>query len=96
MQYAANLWVWNTPRDGYPANPKNPNFKGERKEESYPGRITGIFKNSGKNPEFEHAQLYYVDQYWGSLGFGDPEISVNTYPSHVWNVIIILFIYIYL
>jgi hypothetical protein len=27
-----------------------------------------------------------MDQFWGKLGHGDPQISVNTYPSHVWNV----------
>ena len=28
VQYAANLWVWNTPRPGYSGNPRNPRYKG--------------------------------------------------------------------
>jgi hypothetical protein len=81
--------VWNTPRDGYPDNPKNPNYQGERKEEQtehHPGRVNGVFSNSKTNPEYENAELYYLDQFWAKLGFADPDVSVNTYPSHVWNV----------
>lgn len=81
------MWVWNTPRDGYPGNPRNPNYKGEIKaEEAHPGRVTATFKNSGTNPEWAEAKLYYTDQFWASLGLGDPPVSVNTYATHVWNV----------
>lgn len=81
------MWVWNTPRDGYPGNPRNPNYKGEKNaEDDHPGRVTGTFLNSGTDPEFTDAKLYYLDQYWGPFGHGDKSISVNTYVSHVWNV----------
>jgi hypothetical protein len=92
-KYAANLWVWNTPRDGYSGNPKNPNFKGEKEVETmekvtedYPGRVGGTFTNSGKDPAMQYAKLYYVDLFWADLGFGDVDVRVNTYPGHVWNV----------
>jgi hypothetical protein len=81
--------VWNTPRDGYSGNPKNPNYKGEKKKEEveeYPGKVVATFRNAGTDPSFSDAKLYYTDQLWGSLGHGDVAISVNTYATHVWNV----------
>lgn len=97
-QYAANLWVWNTPRDGYPGNPKNPDYKADSNkkkpdkavEEIPPGRVTATFKNSAKDIRLINAQLYFndgtSDKEWGPLGFGE-EFSIYTYKSHIWKVI---------
>ena len=41
---------------------------------------------SQDDPEWAEAKLYYTDQFWASLGLGDPPVSVNTYATHVWNV----------
>ena len=97
-KYAANLWVWNTPRDGYNGNPKNPDYKpgkdAKKKQkteaEGIPaGRVTATFKNSGKDPRLVDAKLYFydgsVDKEWGALGFGE-QLSIFTYKSHVWKV----------
>ena len=43
------------------------------------------FKNSGEDPTLAEADLYYQDQFWGSLKPGDPVIAVNTFEGHVWN-----------
>lgn len=80
------MWVWNTPRDGYPGNPKNPNYKGQIPIENSDGSVTVTFRNSGINPEYAKATLYYTDQYWGPLGHNDIPISIKSYVTHVWNV----------
>jgi hypothetical protein len=90
-QYAANLWVWSTPRAGYPGNPKNPKYKAAATaEEVPPGRVTAIFTNGGKDPKFAHAKLYFhdgtKDSLWGPLGHGDEPYSIHTYKGHVWKL----------
>ena len=43
--------------------------------------------NSGVNPAFDDAELFYGDDmFWSNLGKGDPAVSVNTFPGHVWIV----------
>lgn len=81
------MWVWNTPRDGFPGNPRNPKLaKDETVDESGFVKKTALFVNTGANPAFKSAELYYEDQFWSKFGHADPEISVNTYDGHVWNV----------
>ena len=94
QKYAANLWVWNTPRSGYPGAPVKEKFRdGTQKEEatSSPSvsytQVTARFRNTGKDPEMADAFLYYgEDRQWGPLTYPGPEIGVNTYEGHVWNV----------
>lgn len=78
--------MWNTPRDGFPGNPRNPKFADDEVDESGFVKKTAIFANTGTNPAYEKAELYYEDQFWSKLGHGDGEVSVNTYDGHVWNV----------
>jgi hypothetical protein len=95
QQYAANLWVWNTPRDGYPGNPRNPNYKPDSKKEEVKveskGGVEATFRNYGKDKRLINAKLYFYDgkqdNEWGSLGFGE-NLSVRTYKSHVWKVMV--------
>jgi hypothetical protein len=89
--------VWNTPRDGYPGNPKNPDYKPDKNtktkdkaEEAIPqGRVTATFRNSAKDIRLINAKLYFydgsTDKEWGSIGFGE-QFSIYTYKSHVWKV----------
>jgi hypothetical protein len=42
--------------------------------------------NTGKDEKMKSATLYYEEQYWGNLGFGDPPLAVNTYEGHTWNI----------
>ena len=44
------------------------------------------FQNSGNDPAFAKADLYFEDQYWGPFGEGDPDLAVNSYEGQVWNV----------
>lgn len=93
FQYAANLWVWSTPRAGYPGNPKNPNYNAAKKEEEVPkGRVVATFRNKGDDSSFREAKLFFHDgqkaSLWGNLGHGDPSLSVNTYESHVWKIMV--------
>lgn len=32
------------------------------------------------------AELFFEDKFWGKLGFDDPDLMVNTYRGHEWNV----------
>eukprot|EP00339_Tiarina_fusa_P021934 CAMPEP_0117010004 /NCGR_PEP_ID=MMETSP0472-20121206/8932_1 /TAXON_ID=693140 ORGANISM="Tiarina fusus, Strain LIS" /NCGR_SAMPLE_ID=MMETSP0472 /ASSEMBLY_ACC=CAM_ASM_000603 /LENGTH=630 /DNA_ID=CAMNT_0004712435 /DNA_START=85 /DNA_END=1977 /DNA_ORIENTATION=+ len=92
QKYAANLWVWNTPRQGYPGHPVNEKFKKKSNPDvsSSPSvsitQITATFKNSGSDPTMAGAELYYEDQFWGKLGRNDPVLRANTFQGHVWNV----------
>jgi hypothetical protein len=45
-----------------------------------------IFANKGNDPDFEAAQLFYMDHYWGQLGHADAPHSVNSYEGQVWHV----------
>lgn len=89
QKYAANLWVWNTPRTGFAGAPIKKKFQDEEGSPvvtSPNTKISGSFVNSGKDPAFDKAELFYEDTFWGKLGSGDPALNVNTYEGHVWNV----------
>jgi len=80
----ANLWVWNGPRGGFPGAPNNPGK--ERISNNDHGKVEVIFQNTGEDPQFEEAKLYFQDTYWGEFSHGDPPLSVNTFDGHEWNV----------
>jgi hypothetical protein len=92
QKYAANLWVWNTPRTGFAGSPIKKKFQGEQGatvksvRSNGPMKISAAFGNSGEDPKMKKAKLYYEDSFWGNLGPNDPKLSVNTYQGHVWNV----------
>lgn len=91
QKYAANLWVWNTPRTGFTGAPIKKKFAAENggstvvKDHSET-KVSGKFMNSGKDSSMDNAELFYEDTFWGKLGKGDPSLSVNTFEGHVWNV----------
>jgi hypothetical protein len=73
-------------QSGYSGNPKNPKYKRDENKAETPGRVLGIFRNSGADPKYNDAELYYSDgSFWGKLGPND-SVRVNTYESHVWTV----------
>jgi hypothetical protein len=95
QKYAANLWVWNTPRQGFPGAPIKEKFRtgndNNNNNNHSPSanqfkKITATFQNSGQDETLQEADLYFEDQYWGELRRGSPVLSVNTYQGHVWNV----------
>lgn len=90
QKYAANLWVWNTPRQGYPGAPIKEKFRNAQgATSSAPSanykRIVATFQNSGQDPQMKNAQLYFEDQFWANLGLKD-EPRVNTFRDHTWNI----------
>ena len=90
-KWAANLWVWNAPRSGYEGAPKNAevvkrNRNNGKAVNTGPQQLHATFSNTGSNPSYKSADLYFQDTFWGHLGFNDPPLSVNTYEGHQWNI----------
>lgn len=93
-KWAANLWVWNTPRAGFAGAPVNEDRIAANKKKGKAPTISAdtppkkhvTFVNEGKDPFYDNAELYYLDQYWGRLGDGDAPHAVNSYEGQVWNV----------
>ena len=76
--------MWNGPRGGFPGSPKN---KGKEKVGAeVPGQIKAQFINTGKDPVFAKAQLYFEDTFWGEFSHGDPMLNINTFAGHKWNI----------
>lgn len=44
------------------------------------------FSNAGSDERFRNAELFFQETFWGKLGFGDPDLNVNTFEGHEWNV----------
>jgi hypothetical protein len=91
QKYAANLWVWNTPRTGYRGSPIKEKFRKDKKKATIDSEhefklINASFKNTGKDDGMKNAKLYYENDFWRNLGHDDPPMSVNTYEGHIWNV----------
>mmetsp|Transcript_24195 Transcript_24195/g.67434 ORF Transcript_24195/g.67434 Transcript_24195/m.67434 type:complete len:271 (+) Transcript_24195:216-1028(+) len=85
-KWAANLWVWNAPRGDYPGQPLRDGAAKQKYNTAKQNEgISAVFRNSGKDPRFKVAELYYESQRWGKLGFGDESLRVNTFEGHRWN-----------
>mmetsp|Transcript_45591 Transcript_45591/g.55332 ORF Transcript_45591/g.55332 Transcript_45591/m.55332 type:complete len:666 (+) Transcript_45591:50-2047(+) len=89
QKWAANLWVWNGPRGGYPGAPRNRKLSQEQKQtkqkEEQINQLQASFLNTGDDPEFANAELYFQDTRWGAMIPGQP-LRVNTYTGHRWYV----------
>jgi hypothetical protein len=92
-KWGANLWVWNGPRGGYPDAPTNAdvvarNKKDKKKEDTPSGyeQLHASFSNTGKDPAFKNAELFFQETFWGKLGWGDAPLGVNTFEGHEWNI----------
>jgi hypothetical protein len=44
------------------------------------------FTNAGSDKGTRNAKLYFQDTFWGELGHNSPQLNVNTYEGHQWNV----------
>lgn len=75
QKWAANLWVWNGPRNGYS---RNRAVQAERPSLLAVSASFDAEVDAG-------AKLYWQDQEWGVLVPGKP-IRVNTYEGHKWTV----------
>ena len=47
--------------------------------------MSGHFKNTGTDPRFNNAKLYFQETEWGDFSSGK-DLRVNTYEGHEWNV----------
>lgn len=88
-KWAANLWIWNAPRQDYEGAPLREDliakgYKPVKKEG--PQQLKAVFKNSMSDPSTRNAELYFEAMLWGDLGFSANPIHVNTYEGHRWNV----------
>ncbi|EJK65613.1 hypothetical protein THAOC_13503 [Thalassiosira oceanica] len=85
-KWAANLWVWNAPRGGFPGSPKNQHVveknRSQGKVAENVGQKKASFINSKKDPAMKRAKLLFQDTFWGQLGWGDPPLNVNTFHGH--------------
>ena len=80
QKWAANLWIWNGPRNGYAR--KNP-VTGKTEKNTGPISVSASFESAVDVDV--GAKLYWQDQEWGALVPGEA-IRVNTYEGHKWNV----------
>jgi hypothetical protein len=84
-KWAANLWIWNTPRGDFPGQPFREGVE-PPVNKAAPG-ISATFSNTGKNPAMKQVDLYYDEGLlWGELGHGSPPLRANTFEGHRWNV----------
>lgn len=93
-KWAANLWVWNAVRGGYEGSPVNQDVVDRNAKARGgppppgPQQLQATFTNTGHDPAFRKADLYFQETFWGPFGQGDPPLSVNTYEGHEWNVMV--------
>lgn len=40
----------------------------------------------GRNPAFKDVDIYFEDQFWADFTHGSPEVAVNTFDGHTWNI----------
>lgn len=84
-KWAANLWVWNTPREDFPGAPMKEGAKIAETARTHP-KLLASFKNSGREESMKTAELWYDEaMYWGKLG-PNQSLSSNTFEGHRWNV----------
>jgi hypothetical protein len=90
-KWAANLWAWNTPREGYEGSPVKEEFAktDDQEDDRTPKQKKATFRNSGENPKFKDAELFWDSkQSWGKLGHGDAERVAYTYEGHKWTLMV--------
>eukprot|EP00542_Grammatophora_oceanica_P004244 CAMPEP_0194069930 /NCGR_PEP_ID=MMETSP0009_2-20130614/87904_1 /TAXON_ID=210454 /ORGANISM="Grammatophora oceanica, Strain CCMP 410" /LENGTH=575 /DNA_ID=CAMNT_0038723157 /DNA_START=19 /DNA_END=1746 /DNA_ORIENTATION=- len=86
-KWAANLWTWNNVRDGFEGAPIKKGAKRDASSNKKQTQIKAHFRNTGKDPAFKEAELYYDESgYWGKLGWGWPALYANTFEGHKWNI----------
>jgi len=80
-KWAANLWVWNGPRNGYPKRKRGVGGEEGGAEPRSPAAVKATFKSEVD----AGVHLYWQDQDWGSLKPNAP-IKVNTFEGHEWSL----------
>ena len=86
-KWSANIWMWSAPRRGYEHAPyrrgeQKPDVVEPKDKESYT-RFSVWFYNTGTDPKFDGAQLYWHNRYFAELGAGE-STRVGTFVGHIW------------
>jgi len=91
-KWAANLWVWNAPRMGYPKAPMKAKFKKKNGSKAVDSpqqakQQAVTFKNSGKHADvirlmWKNTNLGTHDS-WGEIEVGSSK-NMNTFAGHTW------------
>merc|ERR1712150_47224 len=89
-KWAANIWVWNGPRNTYPGEPKIHKAEQQQQQKTepaskHPKAVLATFKNTGVDPILINAELFFEDQFWSELKPGGVA-SVNTFIGHKWRL----------
>jgi 2OG-Fe(II) oxygenase superfamily len=93
-KWAANLWVWNGPRNGYMIrDPETGLMRRKRPEErasEQEADIGNSVESNARSASFtsidvENAAIYWEDQLWSKMEVGH-KIDVNTFVGHKWNI----------
>jgi hypothetical protein len=59
----------------------------KKKGAPLPKQLKATFTNTGTDPAFKEAELYYDESgYWGKIGHGDTPLISYTFPGHKWNI----------
>jgi hypothetical protein len=78
-KWAANLWTWNAPREGFVGAPMKEGTSTTSSPKQANKQLQAVFKNLGNDPHFKEAELYFEETLWGKLGHGDPPLVAYTY-----------------
>jgi hypothetical protein len=84
-KWAANLWIWNTPRTDFPGAPIRDDVDPTTLSDNRARQLHATFVNRGNDPAMAKAELYYESQLWGPL-YPDKPLHSNTYEGHRWFV----------
>jgi len=88
-KWAANLWVWSGPMNGPHAPVDHENVENNMRAgrpTAHPQAVTAIFRNVNRLPEFDEAELYFGEDFWGSLGKDSEQVNINSFYGHKWEV----------
>jgi prolyl 4-hydroxylase len=80
-KWAANLWVWNGPRNGYPQRKRGQVGAEGVSEPHSPVAVKATFQSEVD----AGVHLYWQDQDWGPMVPNSP-IKVNTFEGHEWSL----------
>ena len=50
-------------------------------------QLVATFVNTGADPSFAAAELYYESTRWGPIGAGNPPVTVGTFQGHRWFLV---------
>ena len=94
-KWAANLWVWNGPRNGYMIRDEETGVMRRKRPEEREAEEAELSDNDAMvesqarsvsfSSQVNGASLYWEDQFWGKLDVGK-SVDVNSYIGHKWNV----------